>query len=427
MEENKSNIEPVRNQNHDSGEKVQNVYYEDLKLFLKVIIAIANFLLDRKNSFIKIGVPAAVIFSLILIMIPNSYTAKTAFIPPPPTTLMNYSNEITSLTEGIPAIPNFSNMLGMSSPNIIYTGLLTGRVISEGIIKKFNLQERYNLLFMDDAVEYLKANLLLVIEENGMIFIKITETDPKLAADIANEYVKQLSLLINEINVNNAKNQKEFLEKRLQNIEEQLKKATERLVSFQIKNKMILAEKQGEALVAEIAQLRSKIIMSETEMESLKTIYTANSPKIRALEAELADLRAKLKNITGKTEKKSETISFLDIPSKSVDFATLNRELKILEQVFEILTKEYELTKIKEAKETISLKVTETARIPTKKTAPSRTITLIIIMSVIMTIILLTEILKYLLEVIKNKDPEMFNKITDLKIKGKKSIIFWKK
>jgi len=426
MEENKSYIQSVSNYPANSDENAQNVYYEDLKLFLNVIIAIANFILDRKNSFIKIGVPAAIIFSIILLLIPNSYTAKTGFIPPPPTTLMSYSNDITSLNDAVPTIPNLSSAFGISSPNALYTGLLTGREVSEEIIKKFNLQERYTLLFMDDAVEYLKKKLILVVEENGMIFINVTETDPKLAADIANEYINQLSLLINRINVNNAKKQKEFLEERLQNIEDQLRKTTEKLVSFQIKNKMILAEKQGEALVAEIAQIRSKIIISETEMESLKTTYTANSPKIRALKAELSELQTKLKSITGRTNQ-SDTISFLDIPSKSVDFATLNRELRILEQVFEILTKEYELAKIKEAKETISLKVTENARIPTKKTAPSRTIALIIIMSIIMTMVLIKETLQYFLALIENKDPEMFSKITVLKTKFWKSVLFWKK
>src|SRR5690606_24324725 len=135
---------------------------------------------------------------------------------------------------------------------------------------------------------------LEVVSESGIISVRYTDYDQQRAADIANEYVNQLSLIINSVNVSNIKGQKEFLEKRLSEINKELKVASSKLTFFQVKNKMVDLQKQGDILISEIATIRTKIIMTEAEIDSLKTIYSSNSPKINMLEATLNSLREEL-------------------------------------------------------------------------------------------------------------------------------------
>jgi hypothetical protein len=55
-----------------------------------------------------------------------------------------------------------------------------------------------------------------------------------------------------------------------------------------------------------------------------------------------------------------------------VTYADLYRRTKIQETVFELLTQQYELAKVQEAKEIPSVKVLDAAVVPTKKSFPPR-------------------------------------------------------
>jgi hypothetical protein len=55
-----------------------------------------------------------------------------------------------------------------------------------------------------------------------------------------------------------------------------------------------------------------------------------------------------------------------------VTYADLYRQTKIEETVFELLTQQYELAKVQEAKEIPSVKVLDAAIVPTKKSYPHR-------------------------------------------------------
>ena len=60
------------------------------------------------------------------------------------------------------------------------------------------------------------------------------------------------------------------------------------------------------------------------------------------------------------------------LPLLGAKYADYYRRAKIQETVFELLTEQYELAKVQEAKETPSVKVLDPARIPEKKSFPPR-------------------------------------------------------
>lgn len=60
------------------------------------------------------------------------------------------------------------------------------------------------------------------------------------------------------------------------------------------------------------------------------------------------------------------------LPLLGVTYADLYRRTKIQETVFELLTQQYELAKVQEAKEVPSVKVLDAAVVPTKKSFPPR-------------------------------------------------------
>jgi hypothetical protein len=66
--------------------------------------------------------------------------------------------------------------------------------------------------------------------------------------------------------------------------------------------------------------------------------------------------------------------SIRQLPLLGVPYYNLLREFTISETVYEILTKQYEMSRIEEAKEVPSIKVIDVAQPPEKRSGPSRTL-----------------------------------------------------
>src|SRR5262249_7803318 len=78
------------------------------------------------------------------------------------------------------------------------------------------------------------------------------------------------------------------------------------------------------------------------------------------------------------SESDQEFPSIRQLPLLGVRWVDLYREVKIQETVFELLTQQYEMAKIEEAKEIPVVKVLDAADIPEKSSFPSRPLMIVI-------------------------------------------------
>jgi capsule polysaccharide export protein KpsE/RkpR len=107
--------------------------------------------------------------------------------------------------------------------------------------------------------------------------------------------------------------------------------------------------------------------------------------------AKVAELENQLENIEtgnpGKAAKEgrksgggqmSFNIPFMELPELGMQFLRLTREAKIQEKVFELITSQYELAKIEEAKDVNTIQVLDRAVAPDKKSSPKRAVIVIL-------------------------------------------------
>jgi hypothetical protein len=66
------------------------------------------------------------------------------------------------------------------------------------------------------------------------------------------------------------------------------------------------------------------------------------------------------------------------LPILGVTYADLYRQTRINETVYELLTQQYEMARVEEAKEIPTVKVLDTAIVPTKKSFPPRTLIVVL-------------------------------------------------
>ena len=135
-------------------------------------------------------------------------------------------------------------------------------------------------------------------------------------------------------------------------------------------------------MVEAAAILQGQLISAESELHGLETIYTDQNIRVRSLRARIDELRAQLQKLGGEKDTATQSSGTAEssdsgfyptirkLPLLGVTYFDLYRKTKIQETVFELLTQQYELAKVQEAKEIPSVKVLDVAVVPTKKSFP---------------------------------------------------------
>ena len=272
------------------------------------------------------------------------------------------------------------DLLGFKSTGELFAGVLQSRTVEDDIVNKFDLHKIYRDRLPEDARKDLEKNTDVSIDRKSQIIkIQITDYDPHRAAAIAQEYLDQLNHVVVNLNTSVAHREREFLDRRLLQVKADLETAENRFSDFASKNNSIDIPAQGKAMIEAAATLEGQLIANQTELESLRQVYTDNNVRVRETEARVEELQRQLQKLDGKagvsasSSESSDTIPAIrQLPILGVPYADLYRNTKIEEAIFETLTAQDELAKVEEAKETPSIKVLDPPDVPQKKSFPPR-------------------------------------------------------
>lgn len=335
-------------------------------------------------NFLLISVLAAG-FSLIM---PKTYRANTIIMPP--------SDDasgigLSSLLSGTP----FSGMGlgGMSEGVFQFLAILNSRTIMESIVVKYDLINRYQSKNLEEAIEELRENISVEVNDDGTIGLSVNITTEYmankemedgarlLASDLTNYFVIELDRINKSLKTDNAKNTRIFIEKRyLQNIDE-LNKAEEALKLFQNNHGIVSIENQVQSTITLISELQARIVSKQIEMEILKKNYGENNSGVISIGEELKTLKRKLSDLKNcydedglpaDSERMNLILQVDSIPDLSLQYARLYRNVLLQEKILEFILPQYEQAKIQEMKDTPTVQVLDKAVPPIKRVKPRR-------------------------------------------------------
>src|SRR5271165_7045083 len=131
------------------------------------------------------------------------------------------------------------------------------------------------------------------------------------------------------------------------------------------------------------ATLQGQLIAAETELSGLEQVYGPENSRVKSASARVGELRSKLRSMSGAGESKGGNggqlgPSLEQLPLLGNTYYDLARQAKINETVYEVLTKQYELAKVQEAKEIPSIRVLDEPVVPERKIWPPRLIIIIL-------------------------------------------------
>lgn len=311
---------------------------------------------------------------LVAFLLPNVYAATVRLLPP-----QDNKAGLASMLGGmsdLAALAGFS--VGGSSADL-YAGMLRSRTVSDAVIDRFSLMAVYDTRYRVEAYEALRDHVEITVgKDDGILSVTVEDEVPQRAADMANAYVENLKKLNVEINLSSAGRERLFLENRLQLVKGDLTRAEERLREFQERHKAIRIDTQASAIIEAIARLRGELAGKEVELGVALSFQTEQSAQVKALREGIAQIREQIRKLeespVGKQAAGDIFIATADVPALGVEYARLLRDFKIQETLFELLTKQYEVAKISEAKDTSTLQVLDYAAVPDKKIKPKRTL-----------------------------------------------------
>ncbi len=276
-----------------------------------------------------------------------------------------------------------SQLLGLKSTSDLLVGVLNSRTVADSLIRKFELQSVYHRRRMEDTRKQLAEYTDTTVDRKSQIItITVADKDPRRAAAMAETYVEELNRLMAEVSTSSARRERVFLEGRLGTVNQDLESAEKDFSQFASKNSTIDIKEQGKAMVEAAATLQGQLIAARSELEGLRQIYADSNVRVRSMEARIGELENQLNKVGGQddgaapTANKSDSLypSIKKLPLLGVTYADLYRRTKVQEAVFEMLTQEYEMAKVQEAKEIPTVKVLDAPNLPDKKSFPPRTL-----------------------------------------------------
>ena len=326
-----------------------------------------------------IGLFASVIIAF---LIPVRYQSVTRLMPPDDQSRsglgMLAAMAGSSGASGLAGMAG--DLLGVKSSGDLFIGVLGSDTIQDDLIHQFQLMKVYHDSKIEDARKDLAEHTAISADrKSGIISIAVTDHDPKRAAAMAQAYVSELNVLVAQLSTSSARRERVFLEGRLERVKADLDSAEQNFSIFASKNTAIDIPEQGKAMVDAAATLQGQLIAAQAELSGLQQIYTDNNVRVRAAAAHVAELQKKLNELggagTGSDSANSDSLypSIRKLPLLGVTYADLYRQTKIQETVYELLTQQYELAKVQEAKEIPTVKILDPALVPTKKSFPPRT------------------------------------------------------
>jgi len=276
---------------------------EDEINLLDYLIVLAK----HKGLIIKITLGTAILAAIISLLLPKIYKAETRILPPQQSSSMA-SQMLSQMAGGLAGMAG--GMLGISNPNEMYVGMIQGRTVSDSMISRFNLKERYRSLIskafngevvLEDIREKLSDRVDVSADsKSNIITISVEEEDPKIAADMANAFVDEFKKLSKGLAVTEAAQRKLFFEEQVNDTKFALTKAEDELKKFSEKTGVLQPDAQAQAVIAGDATLRAQIAATEVQIKVTRTYSTPNNPDLQQLEEILAGLKAQLSKIEGK-------------------------------------------------------------------------------------------------------------------------------
>jgi uncharacterized protein involved in exopolysaccharide biosynthesis len=148
-----------------------------------------------------------------------------------------------------------------------------------------------------------------------------------------------------------------FVESRLEENKKELADSEQRLTTYQMQHKAVALSPGMSSSIEEAANLYARRTVLQVRLGVVQS-YSQGSEEELQIRQELAQIDRQLTKL----------------PETGLELARLVRDVKVQEQVFQLLTAQYEEARVDEARDVVTVEVLDAPSLPEKKIRPHRVI-----------------------------------------------------
>lgn len=305
---------------------------------------------SRRRAILTLVVTATVLTGAVAFLLPPWYRANVELLPP---TEEDSGPGIATLLRGV-GIPGVKIPTEVS-PADVFMVVLQSRRIGTQMVDRFDLKRRYKCKLTGDAIRQLHDYSRFRVTDAGSIQISVEDPSPTRAAEMANAYVQFLDQYNREVRITKGRRTRKFIEERLAETRRDLVAAEQRLGDYQSKNKAVALSPQMSSAVDEAAKLYARRMALRVRLGVVRG-YAQGSEEEIQIQQELSQIDQQMRVL----------------PTTGLEITRLIRDVRALEQVFGLLTAQYEDARITEARDLATVEVLDEAIPPERKSRPRR-------------------------------------------------------
>lgn len=345
----------------------------------------AQLLWQRRRTLIRLSILGFVLGLAAALLIPRRYTSVATIMPPD----QSSSNAVmlaalAGHTTGLSALSSMaSGLVGLHSSSAVFAALLHSGTVADALIQRFDLMHVYHCRYHRDAARRLARNTSIIEDKkSGMLALSVQDGDPIRARDLAQGYLDELNKLVARSSTSHARQERVFLESRLNVVGRDLEEAQIALSTFSSQNSTIDIKEQTRAIVDTGARLQAQLLVEQSGLQSLRQIYGDDNIRVRQSAARIGTLEHQLHALAGSSDPADNSRQIADptalspslrqLPGLAARLADLYRRVRVQETVFELLTEQCEMARIAEVRDIPVVSVIDVPGIPEKKSFPPR-------------------------------------------------------
>ncbi len=322
----------------------------------------------RKKLIVAVTSVAFVLSVSLSFILPKVYAAKASILPP------QQDSSLTSILQSSSLGSLAGGLLGAKSQSDLWVGILSSQTVMDAVIERFKLRELYSTDTIEDTRKKLSKSVLIEKSQDEIISVTVEDEDPRRAADMANAFVEELDKVNGGSVTTSGQRMRVFVEKRLKDARGDLAAIEDQVKTFQEKYGAVKIDDQAKVVMEAMGEIKGEIIAKEVQLQTLLSYATQSNPQVQVLKTELAEFRARLKELENGTASNGIFLPTSKIPEISVKYVRLLRDAKVQETLFELLTQQYELARLQEASDSSTVQFLDYAKPPEKKSKPKRSL-----------------------------------------------------
>ncbi|HEX7079317.1 MAG TPA: GNVR domain-containing protein, partial [Candidatus Eisenbacteria bacterium] len=224
------------------------------------------------------------------------------------------------------------------------------------LVDRFDLMKVYRARRRGQAITILQSRSTFRLGESGTVVVRVEDRDPKRAADLANAYAEELDRFNREIRMTKGRRTRLFVEQRLKETQQELADAEEALRRYGERHHAVALSSDQLSAVEGGARLFANQAALEVQLGVARQYASESSAEVRRLRVQLDEVN----RLIGA------------LPDLGLELARLMRTVKIQEQVFSLLSAQYEEARITEARDVPTVEVLDRADPPERRIWPRR-------------------------------------------------------